>query len=108
MRKDKTVTRVFDQFGEDWPPEEAAGALRWFQMKLNIVPPEYRDTARIGIDGDENYGSVKATITFSHVRPETDEEVSTREAEERQRADRVREHELRTLAELRSRYPNTN
>jgi hypothetical protein len=104
MKQQKTIRKTVEQYDADWPPEDAAGALAWFQQKLDCVPSEFRTTARIQIDSEESYGSSKATIEISYTRPETDEEEAQRKQQAAAKADRQRADELRTLAALQAKY----
>lgn len=84
MKRNKRIliSKKLGQYDNDWPPEDAVGALAWFQAKLDEVPQESRRTARIEIDHEEYFGTNKATIVITYMRPETDEEQSQREKEE--------------------------
>ena len=104
MKQMKTISKTVDQYNGAWPPEDAAGALAWFQAKLTDVPPEFRGTARIEIGSEESDGSSKATIEVSYTRPETDDEEVEREGQIAARAESRRAEELRTLAALQTKY----
>lgn len=104
MKQQKTISKTVNQYDGDWPPDDAAGALAWFQAKLADVPLEFRSTARIEIDSEESYGSSKATIEISYTRQETDEEEAQREQQAAALAERRRADELRTLASLQAKY----
>jgi len=104
MKREKLISKTIEQYDGEWPPEDAAGFMAWFQKRLDDVPPEFRSTARIEIDSTDSYGSSKATIEFSYTRMETDEEEAEREQRAANEADRRRTQELRTLAELQAKY----
>jgi hypothetical protein len=104
MKQEKRISKYIEKYSGDWPPEDAAGFVAWFQRKLDDIPPESRAKARIEIDSEENYGSSKATIEFSYARMETDEEEAEREQQAAAQAERRRAQELRTLAELQAKY----
>lgn len=104
MKQAKHISKTVEKYDGDWPPEDAAGALAWFQAKLDDVPQEFRGTARIGIDATESYGSAYATIEISYTRPETDDEEAERERQAAARADRTRAEELQMLTALQAKY----
>ena len=104
MKQQKTISKKVNQDDGDWPPEDAAGAVAWFQAKIFDVPAEFRSGARIDIDSEESYGSSEATIEFSYARPETDDEEVQREQQAATRAELRRADELRTLAALQAKY----
>lgn len=105
--KQQTRIAVFDeeQYDGEWPPEDAAECVAWFAGKLEAVPAEHRATARIEIDSAGGYeGSHYGRIKIYYIRQETDEETASREKEEQRRQQAQKEHELRTLAELKAKY----
>lgn len=106
MKQTKIIRKRVEQYYPDWPPSDAAGAIAWFQAKLDAVPAEFRETAKIEIDVTSEHGTSYATIEFSYVRPETDEEEAEREQRVAAEAERRRALELRMLAELQTKYGN--
>jgi len=43
---------IFEQEEHDgeWPEENAAKFIKWFSDKVNTIPIEYRDSAKIELD----------------------------------------------------------
>jgi hypothetical protein len=104
MKQEKQISKTIEQYDGEWPPEDAAGFMAWFQKRLDDVPPEHRATARIDLDSTSRYDSSYATIEFSYTRMETDEEEAEREQQAAAQAERHRAQELRTLAALQAKY----
>jgi len=110
MKKEIIVT-VFceDEYNKDWPPENAVGFVEWFAQKLEQVPVEYRSKATIALDSVGSYeDSHYVNIGISYSRPETDKEEQNRLAYENNKMLRLKENELRTLAELKAKYEENN
>lgn len=106
MRKQTRVT-VFDkeQYDGEWPPTDATECVAWFAGKLETIPPEYRATAKVEIESVASYeDSHYARIVIRYDRPETDDEMEDREAEELRRQEAQKAQELRTLAALKAKY----
>ena len=106
MKQIITVT-VFneEQYGGEWPPENAAGAIAWLSEKVESIPEAFRSTAKIEFDSVGGYeGSHHARIEITYTRPETDEEESDRMRVEEVRHQRQRASELDTLARLQAKY----
>jgi hypothetical protein len=100
MKQEKRISKTVEKYGSEWPPEDAAGFMAWFQKRIDDVPPERRATARIKLE----YALEYATIEISYTRMETDEEEVEREQQAAGRAWRRRAEELRKLAELQAKY----
>ncbi len=99
--------RIFDkeEYDGEWFPEKATDFMGWFKGKLDQIPAEHIDSARIEIETARGYEDdcyVKLVISYS--RPDTEEEISSRECENLKRDDRVREREIKLLANLKSKY----
>lgn len=106
MRNQKRVT-VFDKerYDGDWPPTDATKFVAWFAEKLAEIPEGYRATGKIEIESVSGYeDSHYARIEICYNRPETDDEMATREAEEQLRQEAKKAQELRTLAALKAKY----
>ncbi len=106
MRSDKRVV-VFkqEQYDGEWPSTDATECVAWFAGKLAEIPEEYRAGAKIEIDSRSGYeDSSYACIEIYYDRPETDDEMTAREAEERRRKEAQTAQELRTLAALKAKY----
>lgn len=104
MKQKKTISVTVKQYDGDWPPTDAVGALAWLQAKLDDIPAEFHGGAKIEFDSAIRYDSNYATIEFSYVRPETDEEEAQRERQVAAYVVRRRDDELRTLAALQAKY----
>lgn len=102
--KKKIIVTVFDnhQYEGDWPPENAVEAISWFQEKINSIPVEFRDTAKIEIEGIESYDCSYVNIEITYTREETDAELATRKAHEYEAAERAKQRDLQKLAELKA------
>lgn len=106
MRQQKQVV-LFDeeQYGGGWPPRNATEYIAWFTEKLECIPAEYRATASIDIDSVSSYeDSHYARIQITYIRPETDEEVVIREAQEQAREAARKAFDLKQLAALKEKY----
>ena len=102
MKQEKTISKIVEQYDGDWPPSDAVGAMAWFQAKLDDIPDEFRSTAKIELDTTSRYDSSYATIEFSYVRFETDEEEAQREQQAAARPKNRRAEEWSMLAALQA------
>jgi hypothetical protein len=78
----ETYLRVFygGRYDGDWPSEDAAGFLAWFQDKIAEVPAEHRGAIRIELSSESGYeDSHYASIEITYTRLETPEEVADRQ-----------------------------
>ena len=98
MKREKKISKTIVQYDGEWPPGDATGFIAWFEAKLQDVPEEQRSAVRIDLDTKLRYDCSYATIEFSYVRPETDEEEAQREHQAAAHAERRRAEELRRLA----------
>ena len=72
-----------ERYDGEWPPEDEAGFLAWFTDKFSEVPKEFRGSLTVRIDSHSGYsGSHNPGIEIEYTRPETDEELAKREAQE--------------------------
>jgi hypothetical protein len=81
--------RIFRQerYDGEWLPEKLSDAIAWLQEKLESVPTEYRDSAKIEIDSVSSWeDSHYASIEISYRRPPTEAEIADRKAKEAERA----------------------
>lgn len=100
----KSIT-VFDHERHDgeWPPEDARACLDWFSAKVESIPAEFRETARIEFDSQSGYeGCHYAKITITYQRPETAEEIAARKGENQRRIDEQKAFHKARLAALES------
>jgi hypothetical protein len=88
MERQSVKVDVFSgqRYDGDWPPNDAAGFIAWFQGKIDTIPAEHRSDARIELDSESSYeDSHYASIGISYWRPETDGEMEARAADVRAR-----------------------
>lgn len=98
---------VFDkqQYDAEWPSEDAIEFIAFFQEKLASIPEEFRSSAIIEVDSISGYeGSSYASINIYYYRPETEEEVKVRESKAQNKAELLRQRELKQLEELKRKY----
>jgi hypothetical protein len=107
----KVRVEVFnaDQYDGDWPtekcPAKLADAIQWFQGKLEVIPPEFRDSATCEIGSTSGYeDSHYGHIEIWYERPETAEERAARRADRKAKDAAKTELELATLRELQAKY----
>jgi len=94
-----------DQYDGEWPEENAAKFLAWFEEKINSIPKEFRDSAKVELEAVPGYEHCAyASIEIYYYRPETDEEEIARKAKEQNRAELKKQLELRQLEELKRKY----
>lgn len=102
MKKNKTIP-VFDDDCCELPesPEEL---FSWINEKLDFIPVEFKDAARVSIEAEESYGSSQLCVTVSYTRLETDNEEAAREGTEAIQESNRESRELRELARLKKKY----
>jgi hypothetical protein len=93
----------------DWPPVDPAGFMAWFQERIDRIPVECRQSAKIEFSSEgEYYGSHSPHIEITYLRPETDEQFASRVQREAQQAEfdarRKEQQERATLAALQAKY----
>lgn len=94
-----------EQYDGDWPEENAFQFLTWFEEKINSIPEEFRETAKVELEPVSGYdGGSYASIEIYYYRPETEEETKVRESKEKNRAELLRQRELKRLEELKRKY----
>lgn len=73
-------TTYLDDRG-DWPPDDLAGFIAWFQGKLdNYVPEQCRHKVNIDLEADGD----RLDLSIYYYRPETNEEIDARVKWERE------------------------
>lgn len=80
------VTFKWEQYHGPSPPTNLADFVEWARHRLNEIPEEHRNAARIEIDSTISYDQSLATVEISYRRRPTQEEISQRVAEEEARA----------------------
>jgi hypothetical protein len=93
------AVRKGKEYDGEWPPIEPAGFMDFFARKLEGIPPEYRETAKIEIEHVDECSMSECTygyteISVSYQRMEDEGEMIEREAiEERRRIASLRWHD---------------
>jgi hypothetical protein len=100
MRKNKTI-KVYEESGCYDIPEKASEFMAFWQSKLDKIPDEFIDSARIEVEANSYYDSVTLDVEITYVRPETDGEMETRECQEKQRADRDKKRKIEAYNKLK-------
>lgn len=79
MRTD-VVLRATGTWSKWWPPTGAHQFVCWLEAQIERIPPEYRPTAKIQIDAEQEYpeSSCNPIITIFYERPENDDEYARR------------------------------
>jgi len=80
--ENKKFVSIFEdnwEDSEDWPPEKPEGFLEWFKAKFDKIPDEYKDRACVFLSGEIIDGEPHAAISIHYNRPETEDEIKTRE-----------------------------
>ena len=94
-----------EQYDGEWPEENAIKFLAWFEEKINSIPKEFKDSAKVELEAVSSYGGCAyASIEIYYYRPETDEEEIARKAKEQNKAELQKQRELRQLEELKRKY----
>ena len=104
-RERKKVTVFSAESGNNgWLPENFQQAIAWLQEKFDSIPAEYRETATIEIDSGTYYDSTYSSLEIEYFRPETDEEMNSRVANQQSRAEEERRREIDLLERLKAKY----
>ena len=113
MGKRKMVQETVYNGGEydnnGWPPEDPAGFMAWFKDRIDLIPVEHRQNAKIEVSSESGYyDSHTPHIEITYQRPETDGQFASRlkreEQEAKLQASNKEQHERQTLAELQAKY----
>lgn len=99
----ETVHNGGEYDGSSWPPEDPDGFMAWFQECIDRIPVEHRQSAKIEVSAEGVYGGHSPHIEITYMRPETDEQFTSRVQRETRRADaRKREQDRRqTLCDVK-------
>lgn len=103
--KQKKQIKAYE-LGYDDIPEKADEFIRFWQDKINMVPEEFRDTAKIEMEAEESYGCATFEATVSYIRSETDKEERSREKRAQDSQESIKRRELADLAKLKLKYDN--
>lgn len=101
-----TKVMIFDSYSDDIfsIPETPDEFLSFWKTKFDLIPKEFRSTAKIEYDAESDYDVPYLIVELSYKRPENKEELARRvEAEDKRKAN-IRQHELKQLAELKEKY----
>lgn len=113
MSKKQMVQETVHDGGEydsnGWPPEDPARFMAWFQERIDRIPAEHRQNAKIEFSSEGDYcGGHSPHIEITYLRPETDDQFASRVQREAQQAEfdarRKEHHERATLAALQAKY----
>jgi len=101
----ETVIEV-EQHSENWPFSDAklVYAMGWLGQQMNKLPKEYWLKAVINVETYEEYNSMRAKLTISYSRPETDDEYSARLTKEKEDRARRREQAIANAKATLARY----
>lgn len=100
MRKNKTI-KVYEERGCSDIPEKASEFMAFWQSKLDKIPDEFMDSARIKVEAETYYDCASLDVEISYTRPESDSEIESREYQEKQSADRDKERKLAAYNKLK-------
>ena len=105
MNKQITVFNAEEYDSQkDWPSKNAVEFVKWFQGKLDLIPAEYHNVAFIDLDSHTSYDSSEIEIDIYYDRPETAEEIATREHKIQMQKEHERINELALLEKLKKKY----
>jgi hypothetical protein len=109
-RKTKNVVlNCEEEFGPEWNcmPKKLVDLIPWVEKYLGLVPEEYRDSAAFETvsfqDSHRNYG-LNVKVHFQ--RPETDEEMKARLADEEAQKLEQQKAEKQMLEDLKEKFDN--
>ncbi len=108
VRKTKTVVlNCEEEFGPgwNWMPKKLVDLVPWVERYLGLVPAEYRDSAAFETvsfrDSQRDYW---LNVKVSFRRPETDEEMEARLADEESQKLEQQRAERQMLEELKEKF----
>ena len=92
-------------YSEDIPtrPHEL---MEFLQSKIDVIPAEFMESARIEIGLDYEFGETHLGVKITYERPKTDEELDKEDRLDSEYKARLGAKERRTLAELLAKYPD--
>ena len=100
MRKNKII-EVYEESGCYDIPEKASEFMAFWQSKLDKIPAEFMDSARIEVEAESYYDCASLNVEISYARPESDSEMESREHQEKLIADRDKERKLAACNKLK-------
>ena len=87
-------------------PTKAAEFIKFWQIKLEDIPEEFRSSARIKLGLEQEFGETYLGVKMTYERPKTDEEIAHDDRLDSDYKARLEATERRTLAELLAKYPD--
>ena len=103
----KVVMDCEEDFGPEWKwmPKKLVDLIPWAEKYLELVPAEYRDTAALDtirfLDTQRDHW---LNVKVHYYRPETDEEMKKRIADEDAQKQEQQRAERQKLEELKERF----
>ena len=107
----KTVTEtVYDTtlIKSPSPPQNLSEHIRWLTEKLESIPEQFRDAAKVEIEATSSYDCPSLEYSISYERPETLAEKQNRIAKKTVISEATRLREIETLNRLKAKYPTQN
>lgn len=102
FEKDGVYGSLLD--GGKYEPDSVGDVIDWLTKLLASIPAEHQASARFEVESYSEYDSDKAVVRVTYTRPETDEELAERIAEEKERRQRNEAQERRQLDALKAKY----
>ena len=99
MNNSRTITSSFEC---SEAPESLPDFIRRMQAKLEEIPEEYRQSAKIEVREHDDLG--RAEYVIKYTRPETEQEIKARDAEIEAMKRRRERNEREQLARLKRKY----
>lgn len=107
-RKTKSVVlNCEEEFGPEWNwmPKKLVDLGPWVEKYLGLVPEEYRDSAAIEtVNFRDSRRDYWLNVKVHYYRPETDEEMNARLAEEEAQKLEQQKAERQMLEDLKERF----
>ena len=100
---DKRI-QIFNQDVQYELPELASEFMAFWQEKIDVIPEEFLSTARIELEGGEEYGCGATNAVISYVRPETAQELQNKKDEKSQQEQARTKIEIEQLKRLQAKY----
>lgn len=106
MSKKNVTVKVYDSEETRFEsmPCDFNSFLKWVDWVKQSVPEEFRKTARVDIEARQDYDGYIASVEVSYVRPETEDEYSTRLKEEQRLHKKQEDQDLRTFLKLKQKF----
>jgi len=85
-------------------PENIDGFMAFWQKKIDLIPDDFKDSAKIFVEPQEYYGDLDIHVTIIYHRLETDEEEIERIEDKKQKLKELQKAELYKYEELKAKY----